>query len=56
MGLGEKMVKKELTRFCREYPDIDRLIDASFLSNELKRTYRLIYRTRLKSYLQAGID
>lgn len=56
MGLGEKIVKKELTRFCREYPDIDRLIDASFLSNELKRTYRLIYRTRLKSYLQAGID
>lgn len=52
IGLTEKTVKKELDRFCSEYSDIDKLIESSFLPDKLKKIYRLIYRTRLCSYLQ----
>ena len=52
IGLPEKTVKKELDKFCAEYADIDKLIENSYLPDKLKKTYRLIYRTRLVSYLQ----
>lgn len=52
IGIPEKIVKKELDRFCSEYSDIDRLISNSFLPDKLKKIYRIIYRTRLESYLQ----
>lgn len=52
IGLPERTVNKELDRFCAEYAGIDRLIDNSYLPDNLKVTYQRIYRTRLSSYLQ----
>ena len=52
IGLSEKTINKELDRFCAEYTEIDRLTDNSYLPDKLKKMYRLIYRTRLSSYLQ----
>lgn len=52
IGLAEKTVIKELDRFCAEYTEIDRLIENSYLPDKLKKIYRLVYRTRLVSYLQ----
>ena len=52
IGLTEKTIKKELERFCSEYTEIDNLIDNSYLPDKLKNIYRIMYRTRLCSYLQ----
>lgn len=52
IGLPEKIVKKELDRFCAEYAGIEKLIENSYLPDKLKITYRRIYQTRLFSYLQ----
>lgn len=39
IGLPARLAKKEWTRFCKEYPLIEQLVENSFLSEELKRTY-----------------
>ena len=41
MGLSEKLIKRELDRFASKNPLIDGLISRSFLSEDLKRQYRL---------------
>jgi serine/threonine-protein kinase HipA len=52
IGLDHATAKKEIDRFCDDYPETDRLIQNSFLSEELKKEYRLIYRTRINSFLK----
>jgi serine/threonine-protein kinase HipA len=52
IGLPEKTVKKEVERFCATYEKAETLISKSFLSEELKNQYRLMYRTRRDSYLK----
>ena len=41
MDLSEKLIKRELDRFASKSPLIDNLISHSFLSEDLKRQYRL---------------
>ena len=52
IGLPEKTVKKEIERFCDTYEKAETLISNSFLSDELKAQYRVMYRTRRDSYLK----
>ncbi len=51
MGLSEKLIKRELDRFASKHPSIDGLINRSFLSEDLKRQYRLSM-----SYRQQMLD
>jgi len=46
IGLPEKVVDKELTVFCEKYPQIENLIDRSFLSDKIKKQYSMLYQTR----------
>lgn len=46
IGLPEKMVDKELSTFTAKYPLIDELINNSFLSEKIKRQYRMLYQTK----------
>lgn len=46
IGLPEKMVDKELSIFTAKYPLIDDLINYSFLSEKIKRQYRMLYQTK----------
>ena len=41
IGLSEKLIKRELDRFASKHPLIDKLINRSFLSDDLKRQYCL---------------
>ena len=50
--IPEKTVKKEVEIFCATYEKAETLISNSFLSDELKNQYSLIYRTRRNSYLK----
>ena len=43
IGLPQRLVKRELDAFAREYPLAKELIDRSFLSESLKRSYWLSY-------------
>jgi len=52
IGLPEKIVKKEVERFCATYDKAETLISNSFLSEELKNQYTLMYHTRRDSYLK----
>ncbi len=52
LGLPDKTIKREIDRFCAQYAKIDELISNSFLSDELKQTYKTMYRTRRDSYLK----
>jgi len=52
IGLDKKIVKNEIDRFCADYPETERLIDNSFLSDKLKEDYRKIFHTRINSYLK----
>lgn len=52
IGIPQKIVERVLEKYCSEYDEIDTLIANSFLSDELKRMYRQMYRTRLVSYLR----
>lgn len=46
IGLPEKIIDKELTTFIAKHPLIDELIDHSFLSEKVKRQYRMLYQTK----------
>lgn len=46
IGLPEKLVIQELKRFTTPNEKADRMIDRSFLSNDLKRSYKLSYHYR----------
>lgn len=56
IGLPEKMVKKELDKFCAAYEKLDALIENSFLSEPLKNEYRGLYSGRLNSYLKVELN
>ena len=53
IGIDAGIARTEIDRFCADYSGIDRLIQNSFLSDELKDDYRQIYRTRINSYLKS---
>lgn len=55
LGLQEKTIRREIDKFCSDYPLIDKLILNSYLSDELKEIYKKMYNTRRKSYLEVGI-
>ena len=46
IGLSERLIKRELDFFAVEYPFAKELIDRSFLSDSLKRSYCLSYNYR----------
>ena len=46
IGLPEKVIDKELAAFTAKYPLIDELIDNSFLSEKVKRQYRMLYQAK----------
>lgn len=46
IGLSERLIKRELNFFATEYPLAKELIDRSFLSESLKRSYWLSYNYR----------
>lgn len=53
LGIPEKTVAKELERFTADYPDIARMVNASFLSEESRQNFYSHYHTRLVSFLRA---
>lgn len=55
IGISEKIVKRELDKFCANYEQIYTLIQNSFLSEPLKKIYRISYKTRLETYLKTGL-
>mgnify|MGYP007126438602 CR=1 FL=1 len=48
IGLGDKLIKREIDGFIHEKPLVQALIDRSFLSEELKKQYRLSMSYRCK--------
>ena len=52
LGLPERVIRKELDRFCADYPEIETLVNESFLSETSKADYYLQYQMRLKSFLR----
>jgi serine/threonine-protein kinase HipA len=46
IGLSERLIKRELDFFATEHPLAKELIDRSFLSESLKRSYWLSYKYR----------
>ena len=53
LGLPEKVVAKELDRFCDDYPAIESMVQASTLSDKVKRDYYEHYHIRLVAFLRA---
>ena len=53
LGLPEKVVKTELERFCADYPEIEDMVNRSFLSENVKEDYYKYYHYRLVSFLRA---
>lgn len=52
LGLAERLVKRELDRFCDDYHDLSTLINHSFLSEDLKRNYELSFKYRRNTLKQ----
>ena len=52
LGIPEKIAIQEMNRFCADYPEIEDLIQESYLPEPLKKTYFQSYRTRLVSFLR----
>ena len=52
LGIPDKVVLGELDRFCADYPNIENMINDSFLSEESKSLYYTHYYTRLNSFLK----
>lgn len=52
IGLEEATISKEMDKFCNIYDKTQELIDNSFLSDELKKQYRISYQTRVNSFLK----
>eukprot|EP00975_Prorocentrum_lima_P013872 2947067-Prorocentrum_lima.AAC.1 len=44
IGLGNKLIKRELDEFVKEKPLVQVLIDRSFLSEELKKADKAFFR------------
>lgn len=52
LGLSERIVKREIDRFCDNYDNLDKIIDQSFLSDNLKRNYSLSFNYRRNTLKQ----
>ena len=51
IGRPERLVNSCLEKYTKVYELTDKLIEHSFLSKELKQQYRLMYKSRIGSYL-----
>ncbi len=51
IGLPENIISSRLDKFCTIHELTDKLIDNSFLSEELKKRYKIMYKSRINSYL-----
>lgn len=51
INLPANLVRGLLDKFCTIYPQIDQLIENSFLSDTLKKEYGRMYKSRIKSFL-----
>lgn len=54
LGLPGKVVSQELDRFCADYPEIEKMVEDSFLSDQVKEMYYTSYHYRLVSFLRFG--
>jgi len=52
LGLSEKIIKREIDKFCADYTKAEELISNSYFSDELKEMYRTMYHTRRDTYLR----
>lgn len=52
IGLKDRLIKKEIDRFCAEYPTVERLISSSLLRDSTKRIYFETYKYRRHLLLQ----
>lgn len=52
LGLQKNIVRKELDRFCADYPLIETMIQESYMSDTTKQRYYEHYRMRLTSFLR----
>jgi serine/threonine-protein kinase HipA len=52
LRLPDKIIKKEIDKFCADYAKAEALISNSYLSDELKEMYRTMYHTRRDTYLK----
>lgn len=53
LGIPEKTVRRELDRYTADYPEIEHMVNASYLSEESKQNFYSHYHTRLVSFLRA---
>lgn len=51
IGLGNKLIKRELDEFVKEKPLVQVLIDRSFLSEELKSNIGCLWGTGVRCFL-----
>jgi serine/threonine-protein kinase HipA len=49
IGLPEAITNALLDKFCTTHDQTDKLIENSFLSDELKKQYRMMYKSRVNS-------
>lgn len=53
IGIPQIVAEKKLEKFCAVYPLTDTLVNNSFLSEGLKNDYKVLYKTRINSFLKA---
>jgi len=53
LGIPDILVRRELDRFCADYPEIEKMVLGSELSEGTKTLYYEHYHTRLVSFLRA---
>lgn len=51
IGLPEKLINSTLDKYCKIHDLTNTLINSSFLSDDLKSQYSIMYKTRINSYL-----
>lgn len=51
IGLPKKLVNSILDKYCEIHDLTNTLINNSFLSDDLKTQYKLMYKSRINSYL-----
>ena len=52
LGIPEPIARRELEKYCTEFPLVRTLVEQSYLSDPLKTYYYQLYHTRLISYLR----
>lgn len=51
IGLPDRLIESCIQKYCKHYELTERLVDNSFLSEDLKKQYKLMYKARIGSYL-----